>query len=455
MEKSNVTTLKSIDKKNKSESLTTSLSPREIVSELDRFVVGQNKAKRAVAIALRNRWRRQALTGDMRDEVLPKNILMIGPTGVGKTEISRRLSKLAEAPFVKVEATRFTEVGYVGRDVEQIVRDLLEIAISMEKVKKRKEVRSQAQKLAEDRVLDSIVGSKATVATRESFRKRLRNGDLDDNEIEVAVNETGNMPSFEIPGMPGANIGMINISDMLGKSMGSKPKRKKMSVKESYEILMNEESDKLIEQEKIIKSAKNTTENNGIVFLDEIDKISARTDRVGGDVSREGVQRDLLPLIEGTTVSTKYGPVKTDHILFIASGAFQLAKPSDLLPELQGRLPIRVELDPLNSNDFKRILREPDNSLIKQYKALLQTENVDLEFTDDGIDAIANIATEVNSSVENIGARRLHTIIERVLDEISFTATDKAGEKIVVNSEYIEENLGELTKDTDLSKFIL
>ena len=455
MEKSNVTTLKSIDKKNESESLTTSLSPREIVSELDRFVVGQNKAKRAVAIALRNRWRRQALTGDMRDEVLPKNILMIGPTGVGKTEISRRLSKLAEAPFVKVEATRFTEVGYVGRDVEQIVRDLLEIAISMEKVKKRKEVRSQAQKLAEDRVLDSIVGSKATVATRESFRKRLRNGDLDDNEIEVAVNETGNMPSFEIPGMPGANIGMINISDMLGKSMGSKPKRKKMSVKESYEILMNEESDKLIEQEKIIKSAKNTTENNGIVFLDEIDKISARTDRVGGDVSREGVQRDLLPLIEGTTVSTKYGPVKTDHILFIASGAFQLAKPSDLLPELQGRLPIRVELDPLNSNDFKRILREPDNSLIKQYKALLQTENVDLEFTDDGIDAIANIATEVNSSVENIGARRLHTIIERVLDEISFTATDKAGEKIVVNSEYIEENLGELTKDTDLSKFIL
>ena len=455
MEKSNVTTLKSIDKKNESESLTTSLSPREIVSELDRFVVGQNKAKRAVAIALRNRWRRQALTGDMRDEVLPKNILMIGPTGVGKIEISRRLSKLAEAPFVKVEATRFTEVGYVGRDVEQIVRDLLEIAISMEKVKKRKEVRSQAQKLAEDRVLDSIVGSKATVATRESFRKRLRNGDLDDNEIEVAVNETGNMPSFEIPGMPGANIGMINISDMLGKSMGSKPKRKKMSVKESYEILMNEESDKLIEQEKIIKSAKNTTENNGIVFLDEIDKISARTDRVGGDVSREGVQRDLLPLIEGTTVSTKYGPVKTDHILFIASGAFQLAKPSDLLPELQGRLPIRVELDPLNSNDFKRILREPDNSLIKQYKALLQTENVDLEFTDDGIDAIANIATEVNSSVENIGARRLHTIIERVLDEISFTATDKAGEKIVVNSEYIEKNLGELTKDTDLSKFIL
>ena len=455
MEKSNVTTLKPKDKKEEKENLTTSLSPREIVSELDRFVVGQNKAKRAVAIALRNRWRRQALTGDMKDEVLPKNILMIGPTGVGKTEISRRLSKLAEAPFVKVEATRFTEVGYVGRDVEQIVRDLLEIAISMEKVKKRKEVKAQVQKLAEERVLDALVGPKASVATRESFRKRLRSGDLDDNEIEIAVSESGGMPSFEIPGMPGANIGMINISDMLGKSMGSKPKRKKMSVKESYEILMNEESDKLIEQDKIIKSAKNTTENNGIVFLDEIDKISARTDRVGGDVSREGVQRDLLPLIEGTTVSTKYGPVKTDHILFIASGAFQLAKPSDLLPELQGRLPIRVELDPLTSEDFKRILKEPDNSLIKQYKALLHTEKVELEFTEDGINTIADIAMEVNSTVENIGARRLHTIIERVLDEISFTATDKAGEKIVVDSKYINKNLGELTKDTDLSKFIL
>ena len=455
MEKSNVTTLKPKDKKEEKENLTTSLSPREIVSELDRFVVGQNKAKRAVAIALRNRWRRQALTGDMKDEVLPKNILMIGPTGVGKTEISRRLSKLAEAPFVKVEATRFTEVGYVGRDVEQIVRDLLEIAISMEKVKKRKEVKAQVQKLAEERVLDALVGPKASVATRESFRKRLRSGDLDDNEIEIAVSESGGMPSFEIPGMPGANIGMINISDMLGKSMGSKPKRKKMSVKESYEILMNEESDKLIEQDKIIKSAKNTTENNGIVFLDEIDKISARTDRVGGDVSREGVQRDLLPLIEGTTVSTKYGPVKTDHILFIASGAFQLAKPSDLLPELQGRLPIRVELDPLTSEDFKRILKEPDNSLIKQYKALLQTEKVELEFTEDGINTIADIAMEVNSTVENIGARRLHTIIERVLDEISFTATDKAVEKIVVDSKYINKNLGELTKDTDLSKFIL
>ncbi len=456
MEKSNVTTLPNAKIKKEESNIQNSLSPREIVSELDRFVVGQNNAKRAVAIALRNRWRRQALEDDMKDEVLPKNILMMGPTGVGKTEISRRLSKLAEAPFVKVEATRFTEVGYVGRDVEQIIRDLLEIAIAMEKVKKRKEVHSQAQKLAEERVLDALVGNKASVATRESFRKRLRDGDLDDNEIEIAVTESGGgMPSFEIPGMPGANVGMINISDMLGKSMGQKPKKKKMSVKESHEILLNEESDKLIEQDKIIKSAKNTTENNGIVFLDEIDKISARTDRVGGDVSREGVQRDLLPLIEGTTVSTKYGPIKTDHILFIASGAFQLAKPSDLLPELQGRLPIRVELDALNSEDFKRILKEPDNSLIKQYKALLKTENVDLDFTEDGIDTIANIANEVNTTVENIGARRLHTIIERVLDEISFTATDRAGEKITIDSQYIKKNIGELVKDTDLSKFIL
>ena len=455
MEKSNVTSFPKGKASKKKTTITNSLSPREIVSELDRFVVGQNKAKRAVAIALRNRWRRQALEDDMKDEVLPKNILMIGPTGVGKTEISRRLSKLAEAPFVKVEATRFTEVGYVGRDVEQIVRDLLEIAIAMEKVKKRKEVHAQAQKLAEDRVLDALVGNKASVATRESFRKRLREGDLDDNEIEIAVSESNQMPSFEIPGMPGSNVGMINISDMLGKSMGQKPKKKKMSVKESHDILINEESDKLIEQDKIIKSAKDSTENNGIVFLDEIDKISARTDRVGGDVSREGVQRDLLPLIEGTTVSTKYGPVKTDHILFIASGAFQLAKPSDLLPELQGRLPIRVELDALNSEDFIRILKEPDNSLIKQYKALLKTENVDLEFTEDGINTIAHIASEVNSSVENIGARRLHTIIERVLDEISFTATDRAGEKITVDDKYIKDNIGELVKDTDLSKFIL
>ena len=457
MEKSNIKEFKpKVRKKDQEQkSYVSFLSPREIVSELDRFVIGQNKAKRAVAIALRNRWRRQALEGPLKEEVLPKNILMIGPTGVGKTEISRRLSKLAEAPFVKVEATRFTEVGYVGRDVEQIIRDLLEIAIAMEKVKKRKEVHAKAQKLAEERVLDALVGNKATVATRESFRKRLRNGDLDSNEIEIDINDTGQMPQFEIPGMPGANVGMINISEMLGKSMGGKAKKKKMFVKESHEILINEESDKLIEQDKIIKTAKDSTENNGIVFLDEIDKISARTDRVGGDVSREGVQRDLLPLIEGTTVSTKYGTIKTDHILFIASGAFQLAKPSDLLPELQGRLPIRVELDALNSEDFKRILKEPDNSLIKQYKALLKTENVDLEFSEDGIDMIANLAFEVNSKVENIGARRLHTIIEKVLDEISFTATDRSGEKIDIDAKYVKNNLGDIVKDTDLSKFIL
>ena len=454
MENSNVRPLVPKEKLDKKEILN-SLTPREIVSELDRFVVGQKNAKKAVAIALRNRWRRQALTGEMKDEVLPKNILMMGPTGVGKTEISRRLSKLAEAPFVKVEATRFTEVGYVGRDVEQIIRDLLEIAIAMEKVKKRKKVHAQAQKLAEERVLDALVGNKATVATRESFRKRLRSGDLDNNEIEIDINETGQMPQFEIPGMPGANVGMINISEMLGKSMGGKAKKKKLSVKESHEILINEESEKLIEQDKIVKAAKNSTENNGIVFLDEIDKISARTDRVGGDVSREGVQRDLLPLIEGTTVSTKYGTVKTDHILFIASGAFQLAKPSDLLPELQGRLPIRVELDALNIEDFKRILKEPDNSLIKQYKELLKTENVNLVFTDDGIDMLAKISAEVNSSVENIGARRLHTIIEKVLDDISFNATDKAGETITIDKGYVNNNLGNLVKDTDLSKFIL
>ena len=457
MEKSNIKEFKpKVKKKNKDQkSYVSALSPREIVSELDRFVIGQNKAKRAVAIALRNRWRRQALEGQLKEEVLPKNILMIGPTGVGKTEISRRLSRLAEAPFVKVEATRFTEVGYVGRDVEQIVRDLLEIAISMEKVKKRKEIFTKAQKAAEERVLNALVGERASVATKESFRKRLRDGDLDNNEIEVDVNEGPSMPSFEIPGMPGANVGMVNIGEILGKSMGSKPKKKKMSVKESHEILINEESDKLIEQDKIVKSAKISTENNGIVFLDEIDKISARVDRVGGDVSREGVQRDLLPLIEGTTVSTKYGPIKTDHILFIASGAFQLAKPSDLLPELQGRLPIRVELEALTSDDFKKILKEPDNSLIKQYVALLKTENVDLEFSEDGIDKIAKIAMEVNNTIENIGARRLHTIIEKILDDISFTATDRGGEKIVIDKNYVEKNVGELVKDIDLSKFIL
>ena len=433
------------------------LSPREIVSELDRFVIGQKEAKKAVAVALRNRWRRQALTDEMRDEVLPKNILMIGPTGVGKTEISRRLSKLAEAPFIKVEATRFTEVGYVGRDVEQIVRDLIEIAIAMERERKRKEVKAKAELKAEEKVLDALVGNKASVATRESFRKRLRNGDLDSNEIEIEVQDNASgIQSFEIPGMPGGNVGMVNLGDILGKSMGGKKgKKKKMSVKESHGILVAQESDKMIEEDKIIKEAKKATEENGIVFLDEIDKVSARSDRVGGDVSREGVQRDLLPLIEGTTVSTKHGPIKTDHILFIASGAFQLAKPSDLLPELQGRLPIRVELNALNEDDFKRILKEPDNSLIKQYKALLKTEDVNLEFSEDGIDMLAKISAEVNSSVENIGARRLHTIIEKVLDDISFNATDKAGETITVNKKFVQDNLGNLVKDTDLSKFIL
>ena len=456
MDKSNVTTLIPKDKKDNKNNLSDSLSPREIVSELDRFVVGQDKAKRAVAIALRNRWRRQAIEGEMKDEVLPKNILMMGPTGVGKTEISRRLSKLAEAPFVKVEATRFTEVGYVGRDVEQIIRDLIEIAIAMEREKKRKEVHTKAQQLAEEKVLDALVGKKASLATRESFRKRLRSGDLDNNEIEIEVNEVkSGMPSFEIPGMPGANVGMVNLGEILGKSMGPKGKKKKMTVKESHDILVAQESDKMIEEDKIIKEAKNSTEENGIVFLDEIDKVSARSDRVGGDVSREGVQRDLLPLIEGTTVSTKHGPIKTDHILFIASGAFQLAKPSDLLPELQGRLPIRVELNALNEDDFKRILKEPDNSLIKQYKELLKTENVNLEFTEDGIDMLAKISAEVNSSVENIGARRLHTIIEKVLDDISFNATDKAGETISIDKNYVSNNLGKLVKDTDLSKFIL
>ena len=453
-----VTNLNLVKKKKKLVgSKVSALSPREIVSELDRYVIGQKEAKKAVAVALRNRWRRQALDDSMKEEVLPKNILMIGPTGVGKTEISRRLSKLAQAPFIKVEATRFTEVGYVGRDVEQIIRDLIEIAIAMEREKKRKEVNAKAQLAAEEKVLDALVGNKASVATRESFKKRLRNGDLDNNEIEIEVNQgASNMQSFEIPGMPGANVGMVNIGDILGKSMGGKKgKKKKMSVKESHEILIAQESDKMIEEDKIVQEAKKYTEENGIVFLDEIDKVSARGDRAGGDVSREGVQRDLLPLIEGTTVNTKHGPIKTDHILFIASGAFQLAKPSDLLPELQGRLPIRVELSALNEDDFKRILKEPDNSLIKQYKALLKTENVDLEFTDDGIDMLAKLSAEINSSVENIGARRLHTIIEKVLDEISFNASDKSGEKIIIDKKYVQNNLGNLVKDTDLSKFIL
>ena len=444
-----------VDKK-KENSKVSALSPREIVSELDRYVIGQTNAKKAVAIALRNRWRRQALDEQMREEVLPKNILMMGPTGVGKTEISRRLSKLAQAPFIKVEATRFTEVGYVGRDVEQIIRDLVEIAIALEKEKKRKEVYVKAQLAAEEIVLNSLVGNKASVATKESFRKRLRDGDLDNNEIEIEISDTpSNMQSFEIPGMPGGNVGMINVSEILGKSMNQKSKKKKMKVKESHDILITQESDKMIEQDKIVSEARKSTEDNGIVFLDEIDKISARGDRTGGDVSREGVQRDLLPLIEGTTVNTKHGPIKTDHILFIASGAFQLAKPSDLLPELQGRLPIRVELNALTEDDYKRILKEPDNSLIKQYVALLKTEKVELEFTDDGIDLLAKMSADVNASVENIGARRLHTLLEKVLEDISFIASDCSGEKVIIDKKYIEEHLGDLTKDMDLSKFIL
>jgi|TARA_B110000285_G_scaffold206157_1_gene244504 ATP-dependent HslUV protease ATP-binding subunit HslU len=431
-----------------------SFSPREIVSELDRYVIGQADAKKAVAIALRNRWRRQELPDELKEEVLPKNILMVGPTGVGKTEISRRLSKLSEAPFIKVEATKFTEVGYVGKDVEQIIRDLIEIAIALIKEKKRKEVEAKSQLSSEERVLDTLVGKNATHATRESFRKRLRAGDLDNTIIEISVQDNPSMPSFEIPGMQGG-VGMVNIADILGKGMGGKKKKKKMTVKESYEYIIQEESDKLIDQDQIIKEAKFSVENNGIVFLDEIDKVSARSERSGTDVSREGVQRDLLPLIEGTTVNTKHGPIKTDHILFIASGAFQLAKPSDLLPELQGRLPIRVELQPLTKQDFIRILKEPDNSLIKQYIALMQTEEVELIFTDDGIEEIAEISTQINSTIENIGARRLHTILEKVLEEISFDAPDKSGEKITIDKSYVQKNLGDIIKDKDLSKFIL
>jgi len=431
-----------------------SFSPREIVSELDRYVIGQADAKKAVAIALRNRWRRQELPDNLREEVLPKNILMVGPTGVGKTEISRRLSKLSEAPFIKVEATKFTEVGYVGKDVEQIIRDLIEISIALVKEKKRKEVEAKSQLSSEERVLDTLVGKSATPATRESFRKRLRAGDLDDTVIEIAVQDNPPTPSFEIPGMQGG-VGMVNIGDIFGKGSAGKKKKKKMSVKESYEYIIQEESDKLIDQDQIIKEAKFSVENNGIVFLDEIDKVSARSERSGTDVSREGVQRDLLPLIEGTTVNTKHGPIKTDHILFIASGAFQLAKPSDLLPELQGRLPIRVELQPLTKQDFVRILKEPDNSLIKQYVALMKTENVELQFTDDGIEELAEISSQINSTIENIGARRLHTILEKVLEEISFSAPDKGGEKIVVDKSFVQKNLGDIIKDKDLSKFIL
>lgn len=438
----------------------TSFSPREIVSELDRYIVGQHEAKKAVAVALRNRWRRQQLPDAMRDEVLPKNILMIGPTGVGKTEISRRLAKLANAPFLKVEATKFTEVGYVGRDVEQIVRDLLDSAVTMTRERKRREVAARAELAAEERLLDALVGDKASVETRQKFRKMLREGELDKREIEIELKDAGGaggMPMFEIPGMPGAQMGMANLQDMLGKAFGGmRGKPRKTSVHEAMKALIQEESDKLLDQDNLVKEAITSVEQNGIVFIDEIDKICARSEyRGGGDVSREGVQRDLLPLIEGTVVNTKHGTVKTDHILFIASGAFSVAKPSDLLPELQGRLPIRVELKGLTREDFKRILTEPEASLLKQYVALLGTEQVTLHFTDDSIDALAQIAAEVNEGVENIGARRLHTILERVLEEISYTAADHSGQTVTIDAAYVQARIGDLAKNSDLSKFIL
>ena len=434
----------------------THFSPREIVSELDRFIVGQGEAKRAVAIALRNRWRRQRLPEALRQEVTPKNILMIGPTGCGKTEISRRLARLAEAPFLKVEATKFTEVGYVGRDVEQIVRDLVEIAIGQVREARRKDVQVRAERAAEERVLEALVGAGASEATREAFRRKLRSGEMDDKEIELDVAQPGGgLPLFDIPGQPGASVGLLNLQETLGKAFGGKRKKRKMTVKESHPILIAEESDKLLDDDEVVRDALRLAENDGIVFLDEIDKICARSEARGADVSREGVQRDLLPLIEGTTVSTKHGPVKTDHILFIASGAFHFAKPSDLLPELQGRLPIRVELAGLTRDDLRRILTEPEASLVTQYKAMMATEGVTLDFTPDGIDALADVAAEVNASVENIGARRLQTVLERVLEDISFAAADRDGETVTIDGPYVRERIGALAKNTDLSKFIL
>jgi ATP-dependent HslUV protease ATP-binding subunit HslU len=433
----------------------TTFTPREIVSELDRYIIGQNEAKRAVAIALRNRWRRQQLTGDLKDEVMPKNILMIGPTGVGKTEISRRLAKLAGAPFIKVEATKFTEVGYVGRDVEQIVRDLVEVGIGLVREKKRAEVNAKAHQNAEERVLDALVGATASPATRDSFRKKLRDNELDDKEIEVEVADQSPQGGFELPGMMGGNVGVFNLSDILGKAMGGRSKKVKTTVRDSYKLLIADESDKLIDTDEINREAVRSAENDGIVFLDEIDKIAARDGGIGAGVSREGVQRDLLPLVEGTTVSTKYGPVKTDHILFIASGAFHVSKPSDLLPELQGRLPIRVELKALTKEDFRRILTETEASLIRQYIALMETENVKLDFTDDAIDALADVAVKLNSTVENIGARRLQTVMERVLDEMSFEAPDQTNREVRIDAAYVQSHVGELAANTDLSRYIL
>lgn len=435
----------------------TSFTPREIVSELDRHIVGQQEAKRAVAIALRNRWRRQQLPEALREEVLPKNILMIGPTGVGKTEIARRLAKLAQAPFIKVEATKFTEVGYVGRDVESIIRDLLETAILETRARLRKAVTAKAEINAEERVLDALVGEQASAETRQKFRKMLREGSLNDKEIEISVQDTGgmSMPTLDIPGMPGAQMGMLNLNDIFGKAFGGRTKPRRMTVVNSYEVLLREEADKLLDEDEVVKEAITAVENNGIVFLDEVDKITARQEARGGDVSREGVQRDLLPLIEGTTVSTKHGAVKTDHILFIASGAFHLAKPSDLLPELQGRLPIRVELNPLTREDLIRILTEPEASLITQYKALMATEEVTLDFTEDAITALADLAAEINKTVENIGARRLHTVLERLLEDISFSAPERNGEALTITDTEVREKLAKLAEKSDLSRFIL